>query len=115
MTHTKGPWKVAENLFGNTVSYEVYANVETKSGKGGYTRICQITPRDQKANAHLIAAAPEMRKTIESLLAVLDVFVAYNTYFPLGDGIVSEALRDAREVAKRAGSDDYGEEYADES
>ena len=68
MSHTPGPWKVAENLFGNTASYEVYANVETKSGKGGYTRICQITPRDQKANARLIAAAPEMLEALENCL-----------------------------------------------
>ena len=67
MSHTPGPWKVAENLFGNTASYEVYANVETKSGKGGYTRICQITPRDQKDNAALIAAAPEMLAILEEL------------------------------------------------
>ena len=67
MAHTPGPWKVAENLFGNTASYEVYANVETKSGKGGYTRICQITPRDQKANARLIAAAPELLEALERL------------------------------------------------
>ncbi len=33
MSHTPGPWRVAENLFGNTASYEVYSNVETKSGK----------------------------------------------------------------------------------
>jgi len=65
MAHTPGPWKVAENLFGNTASYEVYANVETKSGKGGYTRICQITPRDQKANARLIAAAPDLKEALE--------------------------------------------------
>lgn len=68
MSHTPGPWKVAENLFGNTASYEVYANVETKSGKGGYTRICQITPRDQKANARLIAAAPELLEALENCL-----------------------------------------------
>ena len=67
MSHTPGPWKVAENLFGNTASYEVYSNAETKSGKGGYTRICQITPRDQKDNAALIAAAPEMLAALEEM------------------------------------------------
>ena len=72
MTHTPGPWKVAENLFGSTASYEVYTNVETRSGRGGYTRICQITPRDQKANAHLIAAAPEMAEVLEWLLDEFD-------------------------------------------
>ncbi|NCB75418.1 MAG: hypothetical protein EOM51_11870 [Clostridia bacterium] len=69
MSHTPGPWRVAENLFGNTASYEVYSNAETKSGKGGYTRICQITPRDQKDNAHLIAAAPDMLGKIKRLEA----------------------------------------------
>jgi len=67
MTHTSGPWKVAENLFGNTASYEVYTNVTTKSGNGGYTRICQVTPKDQKANAHLIAAAPDMLAMLEEI------------------------------------------------
>ena len=67
MSHTPGPWEVAENLFGSTASYEVYANVGTKSGKGGYARICQITPRDQKSNASLIAAAPEMLEALEAV------------------------------------------------
>jgi len=73
MAHTPGPWKVAENLFGNTASYEVYANVETKSGKGGYTRICQITPRDQKANARLIAAAPELLEALEAMVEMVEM------------------------------------------
>lgn len=72
MTHTPGPWSVAENLFGNTASYEVYSNAETKSGKGGYTRICQITPRDQKSNAALIAAAPEMLEALEEVVAMTE-------------------------------------------
>ena len=68
MAHTPGPWMVAENLFGNTASYEVYTHTESKSGKGGYTRICQITPKDQKANARLIAAAPELLEALENCL-----------------------------------------------
>ena len=80
MTHTPGPWSVAENLFGNTASYEVYSNAETKSGKGGYTRICQITPRDQKSNAALIAAAPEMLTVLEKLSSLL---VDGEEYVPL--------------------------------
>ena len=71
MTRTPGPWKVAENLFGSTASYEVYTNIETKSGKGGYTRICQITPRDQKANARLIAAAPDLLAATEAWVAAM--------------------------------------------
>ena len=71
ITFTPGPWRVAENLFGNTASYEVYTNIETKSGKGGYTRICQITPRDQKANARLIAAAPDLLAATEAWVAAM--------------------------------------------
>ena len=62
---------MAENLFGSTASYEVYTNIETKSGKGGYTRICQITPRDQKANARLIAAAPDLLAATEAWVAAM--------------------------------------------
>ena len=71
MIHTPGPWRVWENLIGSTASYEVYTNMETKSGKGGYTRICQITPRDQKANAHLIAAAPDLLEALEEIEALI--------------------------------------------
>ena len=74
MSHTPGPWEVAENLFGSTASCEVYANVGTKSGRGGYARICQITPRDQKSNANLIAAAPEMLQALEAIKDELDAF-----------------------------------------
>ena len=73
MSHTPGPWSVAENLFGNTASYEVYSNAETKSDKGGYTRICQITPRDQKSNAALIAAAPEMLEALEAMVEMVEM------------------------------------------
>lgn len=73
MSHTPGPWEVAENLFGSTASYEVYANVGTKSGKGGYARICQITPRDQKSNASLIAAAPEMLEALEAMVEMVEM------------------------------------------
>ena len=94
MTHTPGPWSVTENLFGNTVSYEVYSNVETKSGKGGYTRICQITPRDQKSNAALIAAAPEMLTVLEKLSSLL---VDGEEYVPLGlREELTTAIRKAR-------------------
>ena len=101
MTHTPGPWNI------NSEDARVITAPD-----GDMVAVCEYI---SDGDGDLIAAAPEMRKTIESLLAVLDVFVAYNTYFPLGDGIVRETLRDARGVAKRAGSDDYGEEYADES
>lgn len=99
-----------ENLFGNTASYEVYTNVETKSGKGGYTRICQVTPRDQKANARLIAAAPEMLEVLEDLVDILEkaarsemedegmVLVSYvDVYFALSKthGVIRKARGEA--------------------
>ena len=57
---------MAENPFGSTASYEVYAN------KVGYTRICQISRRDHKANARLIASAPAMLEVLEWLLEEFD-------------------------------------------
>lgn len=73
--HTPAPWQVAENIFGNTCTYEVYTNVPTKSGMGGYTRICEVTPRDQKANANLIAAAPDLLEACELVLMSDDLAV----------------------------------------
>ena len=92
MTHTPGPWSVTENLFGNTVSYEVYSNVETKSGKGGYTRICQVTPRDQKSNARLISAAPEILEALETMVEMVEMDRFLQDY----------AMEIAREAIKKA-------------
>ena len=95
MSHTPGPWEVAENLFGNTASYEVYTNVGTRSGEGGYIRICQVTPRDQKTNAHLIAAAPEMLAVLEELRDSASYWSEYDVPLGIVDRI-EDAIRKAR-------------------
>lgn len=72
MTCTPGEWKVKERVYGNTVTYDVYTIVQTKSGVGGYTRICQLTTtKEQRGNAFLIAAAPKLQKALENAYLIL--------------------------------------------
>lgn len=68
--HTKGPWFVDGGL------ESVFTEVE---GEGGLTTICDLPEwlgeyqQEKEANAHLIAAAPEM----------LEALVEYKRYFNL--------------------------------
>lgn len=64
--HTPGPWTVAEdgdNLVVQAGEYDV-ATVH-----GGF-----LDPNRQKANAHIIVAAPEMEAVLETVLVALDAF-----------------------------------------
>lgn len=72
--HTKGPWRVADNP--RSAGYPIVAPQRKRSG--GTNRICSVLPAgwspeayaEAKANAYLIAAAPE-------LLEALRLFDAY--------------------------------------
>lgn len=59
MEHTKGEWTVAKN------GYTIYT---PQQGKGFY--VAEVHPHDPKgpANAHLIAAAPDLLKACEELM-----------------------------------------------
>lgn len=69
MKHTPGPWVVTVDG-GSAIIKEVNG-----TGSAGYRcTICQISERSEyltdrdKANAHLIAAAPEMLEALEDLV-----------------------------------------------
>jgi len=63
MNYTKGEWKY------HTVTGEIQSVL---LGDNGFIKICDITPQDSlgrmEANAHLIAAAPEMYRALEILM-----------------------------------------------
>lgn len=57
--HTPGPWKV-----------EPRGNLKARQFvEAGEFRIVECLTRDQEANAHLIAAAPELLAALKDLLA----------------------------------------------
>ena len=63
--HTPGPWRIDP-------SWDILGN--TKDGNG---MVCQITvdavPRDEAAaNAHLIAAAPDLLAALKALLQIIE-------------------------------------------
>lgn len=68
MKHTKGPWKV-------TNSHNGPASIA--HAEDSYTVICRLDAKDpqiilnNKANAHLIAAAPEMLEALELAANIL--------------------------------------------
>ena len=72
MTHTPGPWESNET---GAAGDELACAVWTKAG---YTPICTTdfrvgkykpcTPREQHANARLIAAAPELLEALETIV-----------------------------------------------
>lgn len=69
--HTPGPW--AQEDSSNTVWYRVAAKAPKQHGGG--RSICTVRPAygtgealgEAKANAHLIAAAPEMARLLDTL------------------------------------------------
>lgn len=65
MKNTKGPWRVTSSANGPTA---------ISHAEDSYSVICRLDAKDpqpiliNKANAHLIAAAPEMLEMLEKLL-----------------------------------------------
>lgn len=66
--HTPGPWK-AFNTFGQDIypeyDSEAMLHIAELCPEGTENGDCSITYEEAKANAHLIAAAPEMLKALE--------------------------------------------------
>jgi hypothetical protein len=63
--HTPGPWLL--------VSREVGGAIQIVDSHPATLRICTVTnAHNDEANAHLIAAAPELLKQLESALACIE-------------------------------------------
>ena len=90
---TKGPWDV---------NPRAKVNVADKNGRGvattgGYmdsTR-AEETDKENKANANLIAAAPEMYEAVKQAISYLDSFDCWREGEELLHHILSTALRKA--------------------
>ena len=63
--HTPGPWNVAEDQH-NDYQHAVAARNGLHVGCAYHTDPCRMT-REEKANAHLIAAAPELLEALEAM------------------------------------------------
>ena len=69
MTHTKGPWIVYDDWY-----------IKTTGGKGSHAVVCApIEPKmsddEHRANARLIAAAPDMLGAIQGALRIADLWM----------------------------------------
>lgn len=69
--HTPGPWQVAEPHKGYV---QVIGNIDGDANDDGslrviYTHVCDVIDNDDEtANAHLIAAAPDLLAALESVI-----------------------------------------------
>ena len=66
---TKGPWEVTdEDVRGDDIFFRV------ESAEAGMVALVDATPEDGpgKANAHLIASAPELAEALRQLVSMID-------------------------------------------
>lgn len=74
--HTPGPWAVSRN--GRSVLARS-VKINQSSGPGGQGVSCQIRFEEMlRANANLIAAAPELLEIITGLLDSFEAYIALN-------------------------------------
>lgn len=69
--HTPGPWKTAEFGIENHERITITSGQKTICNTGDESRLL-ISLEEARANAHLIAAAPEMLEAAEALLERLN-------------------------------------------
>lgn len=100
MSHTPGPWKIAET-FGDNIRAPKQVNirpVDDRNGEHGAT-CCLVWGADSpgcKANANLIATSPELLDACEKMIAAFD----YQNDRLVG--VVYEAKQQMIQVIKKA-------------
>ena len=84
--HTSGPWRIGDA--GHTI-------FGPPTGEPAPQRIADLAPVDRKANARLIAAAPEMLDALRELVEYLDDYCAEEDFD-------SDTANAARAVIRKA-------------
>ncbi len=85
--HTPGPWR-HDGRFIHQEAERTETRVAYVYGVFG-----ERTPDEQQANAHLIAAAPEMGKLLMQAIGLM----------PIGTGVLEKWRKEAIEVVEKAG------------
>lgn len=91
VAHTPGPWTVESAHEKTPNTFRVRANLSFRKHVSTEESVC-IT--GSEANAHLIAAAPELLEALENLIDFAETLAA--------DGGRSADLREAYEAIKKA-------------
>jgi len=93
--HTPGPWKYGEtpSLDGQGIAFEVDTD--------GFT-VAHVYPSFDSANAALIAAAPDMRDAVYSLLAEIDARCEDMRDAGCYEGTLLTAIEEARAALAKA-------------
>lgn len=94
MSHTPGPWVGGLQISSSSGS-RIIAHIQTKEKKlQGYSNTNGVNPCEAKANAKLIAAAPELLTSLISLADHVDKLE--------GERICSGVWMQAKAVIKKA-------------
>lgn len=83
MKHTSGPWKCAEAVVSNAPNCFVVT-----IGKWGAPNIAVV---DNKANAALIAAAPEMLELLKAALVWSEKFMSTSVFSEKTKAVIAKA------------------------
>ena len=83
MSHTKGPWETRYN--------KIVSRHKKGNGKDSYSLVIDLT---NKANARLIAAAPELLKALTETLSRIDQWD--------NDEVVGPIILQAQQAIKKA-------------
>ena len=91
--HTPGPWKYSDAY------HETQVDIREDGGKRIAVAVCDFprSPATMEANAHLIAAAPELLMVLESIVA------EYDGVLPPYSGVITDAVIEiARTIIAKA-------------
>ena len=109
--HTPGPWEVRERNTGRGIHYQIVRNSGTYGGSARYALAqCFQYPvgasrknNQARANAHLIAAAPELIEVLNEFLQLRDwVIKAGGTEGPLPQDVINKFAEMQYAVTERA-------------
>lgn len=95
MAHTPGPWTIRHgtNVFGKDIHYRNSERVVANAGGHDNNRFFEEVSEENKANAILIAAAPELLAACEGILPFVREDFSDET--PDGESCASDEYREA--------------------
>lgn len=97
-----GPWRI-ENLSVKTLDGKHHLNWGIRTGKGATGERIALLGQNQKANARLIAAAPDLKDELEDLCAAVISCAANHTIEGKGVDYLLRIISGYKAIAKSEG------------
>jgi hypothetical protein len=102
MSHTPGPWKIFDGWGSSRFSPVIVDSIPDVDGKCVANCICHVASSNDvaEANAHLIAAAPDLLEACEAALECMPSLEVRN--WPPGFELKKSAIKKCREAIRKA-------------